>query len=143
VLDQRDQVRAAAQAPQNLWRDPYRDVSGLESHLHGTGQVISDPVQVDGVALPGAKAATMRSVSYRAWLNRRSTARWTRRTGGTSSVVRREGAEVTAAELIDYTHDRLAAYKRPREVVFLSSLPATSTGKIMRRKLADARSAQT
>jgi long-chain acyl-CoA synthetase len=57
-------------------------------------------------------------------------------------VVRREGTEVTAAELIDYTHDRLAAYKRPREVVFLSSLPATSTGKIMRRKLADARPAE-
>jgi long-chain acyl-CoA synthetase len=57
-------------------------------------------------------------------------------------VVRREGAEVTAAELIDYTHDRLAAYKRPREVVFLSALPATSTGKIMRRKLADARPAE-
>jgi long-chain acyl-CoA synthetase len=46
------------------------------------------------------------------------------------------------AELIDYTHDRLAAYKRPREVVFLASLPATSTGKIMRRKLADARPAK-
>jgi long-chain acyl-CoA synthetase len=58
-------------------------------------------------------------------------------------VVRREGAEVTGAELIDYTRDRLAAYKRPRQVVFLSSLPATSTGKIMRRKLADAASAQT
>jgi long-chain acyl-CoA synthetase len=58
-------------------------------------------------------------------------------------VVRREGAEVTGAELIDYTHDRLAAYKRPRQVVFPSSLPATSTGKIMRRKLADARLAQT
>jgi long-chain acyl-CoA synthetase len=57
-------------------------------------------------------------------------------------VVRREGAEVTAAELVDYTHDRLAAYKRPRQVVFLASLPATSTGKIMRRKLADARPAQ-
>lgn len=54
-------------------------------------------------------------------------------------VVRREGAEVTAAELIDYTRDRLAAYKRPREVVFLASLPATSTGKIMRRKLIDTR----
>jgi long-chain acyl-CoA synthetase len=53
------------------------------------------------------------------------------------------GAEVTEAELIDYTHDRLAAYKRPRQVVFLSSLPATSTGKIMRRKLADARPAPT
>jgi acyl-CoA synthetase (AMP-forming)/AMP-acid ligase II len=35
------------------------------------------------------------------------------------------------------------AYKRPRQVVFLSSLPATSTGKIMRRKLADALAAQT
>jgi long-chain acyl-CoA synthetase len=54
-------------------------------------------------------------------------------------VVRRAGAEVTEAELIDFTRDRLAAYKRPRQVVFLSSLPATSTGKIMRRKLADAR----
>jgi acyl-CoA synthetase (AMP-forming)/AMP-acid ligase II len=57
-------------------------------------------------------------------------------------VVRREGAEVTEAELIDYTRDRLAAYKRPRQVVFLPALPATSTGKIMRRKLADARPAQ-
>jgi long-chain acyl-CoA synthetase len=54
-------------------------------------------------------------------------------------VVRRAGVEVTEADLIDFTRDRLAAYKRPRQVVFLSSLPATSTGKIMRRKLADAR----
>jgi long-chain acyl-CoA synthetase len=58
-------------------------------------------------------------------------------------VVRRDDAEVTGAELIDYTRGRLAAYKRLREVVFLSSLPATSTGKIMRRKLADARPAPT
>jgi long-chain acyl-CoA synthetase len=55
-------------------------------------------------------------------------------------VVRRNGAEVTEAELIDYTRGRLAAYKRPRRVVFLAALPATSTGKIMRRKLADAAS---
>ncbi len=58
-------------------------------------------------------------------------------------VFRREGAEVTVTELIDYTRDRLAAYKRPRQVVFLSSLPATSAGKIMRHKLADARPTQT
>lgn len=53
-------------------------------------------------------------------------------------VVRRDGAEVTADELIEFTRDQLAAYKRPRQVVFVDSLPATSTGKIMRRKLAEA-----
>jgi len=57
-------------------------------------------------------------------------------------VVPRPGARVTEAELIDFTHDQLAAYKRPRRVVFLSSLPATSSGKIMRRKLAEAAAGQ-
>jgi long-chain acyl-CoA synthetase len=57
-------------------------------------------------------------------------------------VVTRGGAEVSAEELIDFTRGRLAAYKRPRQVVFLASLPATSTGKIMRRKLAEAARAQ-
>jgi long-chain acyl-CoA synthetase len=52
-------------------------------------------------------------------------------------VVRREGANVTEEELIAFTAGQLAAYKRPRRVVFLSSLPVTSTGKIMRRKLAE------
>ncbi len=52
-------------------------------------------------------------------------------------VVAREGADVTAEEIIDFTRDKLAAYKRPRSVVFVPSLPATSTGKIMRRKLAE------
>jgi acyl-coenzyme A synthetase/AMP-(fatty) acid ligase len=32
----------------------------------------------------------------------------------------------------------LAAYKRPRKVVFVSGLPTTSIGKIMRRKLGEA-----
>ena len=52
-------------------------------------------------------------------------------------VVLRDGADATAEELIDFTRDELAAYKRPRSVVFVPSLPATSTGKIMRRKLAE------
>ena len=53
-------------------------------------------------------------------------------------VVRRDGVDVTAEELIEFTRDQLAAYKRPRLVRFVSSLPATSTGKIMRRKLLEA-----
>lgn len=56
-------------------------------------------------------------------------------------VVLREGAQVDAQELIDFTKGELAPYKRPRQVRFVSALPATSTGKIMRRKLADMDSA--
>jgi long-chain acyl-CoA synthetase len=50
-------------------------------------------------------------------------------------VVLREGASPTEADLIDFCSDRLAAYKRPRSVVFVPALPQTSTGKIMRREL--------
>jgi long-chain acyl-CoA synthetase len=50
-------------------------------------------------------------------------------------VVLREGAVATEAELIDFCSGHLAAYKRPRSVVFVAALPQTSTGKIMRREL--------
>jgi long-chain acyl-CoA synthetase len=50
-------------------------------------------------------------------------------------VVLREGASATEAELIEFCSGHLAAYKRPRSVVFVSALPQTSTGKIMRREL--------
>jgi long-chain acyl-CoA synthetase len=52
-------------------------------------------------------------------------------------IVLREGAVLTDDEVMDYTRDKLAAYKRPRRIVFVKSLPATSTGKIMRRMLAE------
>ncbi|MCU1679548.1 MAG: fatty-acid--CoA ligase [Amycolatopsis sp.] len=50
-------------------------------------------------------------------------------------VVRTGDASVDEAELIAYASERLAAYKRPRLVRFVETLPATSTGKIMRREL--------
>ena len=50
-------------------------------------------------------------------------------------VVAADGASATEGELISYAGSRLAAYKRPRMVRFVDSLPATSTGKIMRREL--------
>ncbi|TMR97131.1 benzoate-CoA ligase family protein [Nonomuraea basaltis] len=40
--------------------------------------------------------------------------------------------EVTAEELIQWCRDGLAAFKRPRQVVFLDQLPKTATGKIQR-----------
>lgn len=50
-------------------------------------------------------------------------------------VVRVDGSTLTELELLDYTRERLAAYKRPRTVKFVDALPTTSSGKIMRRKL--------
>jgi long-chain acyl-CoA synthetase len=52
-------------------------------------------------------------------------------------VVPAKGASATAEELIEYCRGRLAAYKVPRSVQFVTALPQTSTGKIMRRKLID------
>ncbi|WP_051194430.1 class I adenylate-forming enzyme family protein [Nocardia jiangxiensis] len=52
-------------------------------------------------------------------------------------VVPVDGARPTASEVIEYCRDQLAAYKRPREVVFVDSLPTTSSGKLMRRLLAE------
>jgi fatty-acyl-CoA synthase len=47
-------------------------------------------------------------------------------------VVRRPGATVTAAELRDFSRDRLARFKVPREIVFREELPKTATGKIQK-----------
>jgi long-chain acyl-CoA synthetase len=50
-------------------------------------------------------------------------------------VVLRPGAAAAEHEIIAFTEDRLAAYKRPRLVRFLADLPKTSSGKVMRREL--------
>jgi long-chain acyl-CoA synthetase len=50
-------------------------------------------------------------------------------------VVLKEGATASEQEIIDFCTDKLAPYKRPRQVAFVPALPQTSTGKIMRREL--------
>ena len=49
-----------------------------------------------------------------------------------AAVVLREGASTTSDELIEWSRNRLAAYKRPRAVTFLAAneMPRTATGKI-------------
>ncbi|ONH50281.1 long-chain-fatty-acid--CoA ligase [Frankia sp. CcI49] len=46
-----------------------------------------------------------------------------------------EGVSVSADELIEFTKERLAAYKYPREIRFVAELPKGSTGKILKREL--------
>ena len=50
-------------------------------------------------------------------------------------VVLKKGANVLEADLQDWVKDRLASYSYPREIEFLSELPMTVTGKVIRKEL--------
>lgn len=52
-------------------------------------------------------------------------------------VVLKPGASATGAELARHCRRHLAAYKAPRAVQFVATVPITSSGKIMRRLLRD------
>lgn len=54
-------------------------------------------------------------------------------------VVLHERAQVNEAELLDWCRSRMAGYKRPQSVLFMSEaeLPRTATGKILHRVLRD------
>ena len=47
------------------------------------------------------------------------------------------GSRVTPEELMRFVRFQLTSYKRPSEIVLLDALPATSTGKILKHKLAE------
>jgi acyl-CoA synthetase (AMP-forming)/AMP-acid ligase II len=50
-------------------------------------------------------------------------------------VVRRDGVDVRAAELVAFARERLAGYKLPRAIVFVDALPRTPSGKVLKREL--------
>jgi long-chain acyl-CoA synthetase len=50
-------------------------------------------------------------------------------------IVKRQGKDVTAEEIIAFSRDRLAGYKVPKKVEFRAELPKTNVGKILRRAL--------
>jgi long-chain acyl-CoA synthetase len=52
-------------------------------------------------------------------------------------VVLKPGAELSRASLITFCREHLAAYKVPRGIQFVNSVPLTSSGKMMRRLLKD------
>ncbi len=50
-------------------------------------------------------------------------------------VILKDGAAMTAEEIIDWCKDTMAGYKYPRLVEIRDSLPMTATGKILKREL--------
>jgi len=48
-----------------------------------------------------------------------------------------QGSKVTPADLTAFINPQLTSYKRPSAIIVLDALPATSTGKILKHKLAE------
>ncbi|MHA2005550.1 MAG: AMP-binding enzyme [Candidatus Thorarchaeota archaeon] len=47
----------------------------------------------------------------------------------------REGESATEQEFIDWAREKMAGYKRPKEVDIVDSLPLSNVGKVLRRVL--------
>jgi acyl-CoA synthetase (AMP-forming)/AMP-acid ligase II len=52
-----------------------------------------------------------------------------------ATIVLTPGAELTASDVIAHAREHLAGYKTPRSVEFVSELPRTGSGKILKRQL--------
>jgi acyl-CoA synthetase (AMP-forming)/AMP-acid ligase II len=50
-------------------------------------------------------------------------------------IVRKQGAEVAADEIVTFARGRMAGYKIPSSVDFVDSLPRNSAGKVLKRDL--------
>lgn len=50
-------------------------------------------------------------------------------------IVRKEEADITEADVIDFTRTRIAPYKKPKHVIFVDAYPMTASGKIQKYKL--------
>ena len=50
-------------------------------------------------------------------------------------VRKKDGAEVTQREIVEYCKSQLAHFKVPRKVEFIDTFPLSSTGKVLRRML--------
>ncbi len=50
-------------------------------------------------------------------------------------VVLKDGQSATPEEIVEWAKDKLAGYKRPREVEIVSQLPVSTAGKVLRREL--------
>jgi long-chain acyl-CoA synthetase len=48
-----------------------------------------------------------------------------------------QGSRVKSADLMAFVNPQLTSYKRPSKIIVLDALPATSTGKILKYKLAE------
>jgi acyl-CoA synthetase (AMP-forming)/AMP-acid ligase II len=101
-------------------------VARLKELINRGGEKIS-PREIDEVLLthPAVGEAVCFGVSHPTWGEEVAAA-----------VVLKE--KVTESELLAYCRERLADYKRPKQIHITDAIPRTATGKIQRRVVAEA-----
>lgn len=50
-------------------------------------------------------------------------------------IIRKEKTDITEEDVIDYTRNRIAPYKKPKHVFFVDAFPMTASGKIQKYRL--------
>ena len=111
----------------------YLSLTGrLKEMINRGGEKIS-PLEVDEVLL--AHPAIAEAVSFG-----QSHPTWGEEVA--AAVVLREGAAAKEAEILAFCRERLADFKRPKQIFITDAIPRTATGKIQRRVVAQAFSAQ-
>ncbi|PLX86999.1 MAG: AMP-binding protein [Desulfuromonas sp.] len=50
-------------------------------------------------------------------------------------IIKKEGADITEEDVIDFTRSRIAPYKKPKHVIFVDAYPMTASGKIQKYRL--------
>lgn len=99
-------------------------VSGRKKEIIKTGGFTIDPVEVENVMLefPGVREAAVVGVPDEHW--------------GQKAVALVVAAEPVSEEaLVFFVKSRVAAFKAPKQVVFVPELPKTPTGKVQRGQL--------
>jgi len=103
-------------------------VARIKELINRGGEKIS-PREIDEVLLthPGVAEAVCFGVPHGTWGEEVEAA-----------VVLREGEAVGQAELLAFCKERLADYKRPKQIHITQAIPRTATGKIQRGAVAKA-----
>ncbi|TQL48472.1 fatty-acyl-CoA synthase [Homoserinimonas aerilata] len=104
----------------------YRVVDRIKDIFISGGESVS-PVEIEGVLFghPAVADAAVAGVPDERWGER-----------GVAWVVTRAGVSTDEQDLIEWCRGRLAGFKVPRAIRFVSEIPRSSTAKVMRRALA-------
>jgi acyl-CoA synthetase (AMP-forming)/AMP-acid ligase II len=110
----------------------YLTLTGRLKELINRGGEKISPREIDEVLLahPKVAEAVAFGVPHQAW-------------GEEVAAAVTLSGEATEAELLAYCKERLADFKRPKQIHITTAIPRTATGKIQRRVVAQAFSSQT
>jgi acyl-CoA synthetase (AMP-forming)/AMP-acid ligase II len=111
----------------------YLSLTGrLKEMINRGGEKIS-PREIDEVLLthPAIAEAVAFGMSHQTWGEEVAAA-----------VKLRDGASAKEAEILAFCRERLADFKRPKQIFITEAIPRTATGKIQRRVVAQAFSTQ-